>query len=159
MCWVPSRFSPDSVRPCGLQPARLLCPWCSQVRILEWAAMSFARASSPPRDRTRVSCVSCTGRRVLDHCAPGKPCPLYGTEHLSSDSRLLKSCVCCAQPPQPVQQTLKCSAFKHYFSALLICLQHLTEPGHSLLFKAPTSLAFRSLCPHPCLPPASEATS
>ena len=97
-----------------------------QGRILEWAAMSFSRGSSPPRDRTRVSCVSCTGRQVLDHCAPGKPCPLYGTEHLPSDSRLLTSCVCCAQPPQPVQQTLKCSAFKHDFSALLICLQHLT---------------------------------
>ena len=33
------------------------------------------------------------------------------------------------------------------------------QPGHSLLFKAPTSLAFLSLCPHSCLPPASEATS
>ena len=30
--------------------------------------MSFSRASSRPRDPTRVSHVSCTGRQVLHHC-------------------------------------------------------------------------------------------
>ena len=29
-----------------------------QARILEWAAISFSRGSSQPRDRTRVSCVA-----------------------------------------------------------------------------------------------------
>ena len=38
-----------------------------QARILEWVAISSCRASSPPRDRTFVSCVSCTGRQVLHH--------------------------------------------------------------------------------------------
>ena len=28
-----------------------------QARILEWVAISFSRASSPPRDRTQVSCI------------------------------------------------------------------------------------------------------
>ena len=28
-----------------------------QARILEWAAISFSRGSSRPRDRTRVSCI------------------------------------------------------------------------------------------------------
>ena len=37
----------------------------SQERILEWVVISFSRGSSQPRDRTRVSCVYCTGRRVL----------------------------------------------------------------------------------------------
>ena len=32
-----------------------------QVRILEWVAMCLSRGSSQPRDRTCVSCVSCTG--------------------------------------------------------------------------------------------------
>ena len=41
----------------------------SQARILEWAAISSSRVSSPPRDRTRVSCVSCIGRQILYHCA------------------------------------------------------------------------------------------
>ena len=36
----------------------------SQTRILEWAAISFSRVSSQPRNRTRVSRI---GRQVLDH--------------------------------------------------------------------------------------------
>ena len=38
-----------------------------QARILEWVPMPSSRASSPPRDRTRVSGVSGTGRRILQH--------------------------------------------------------------------------------------------
>ena len=30
---------------------------------------SFSRGSSRPRDWTRVSCISCTGRWILNHCA------------------------------------------------------------------------------------------
>ena len=40
-----------------------------QARILEWVATSSSRGSSWPRDRTRVSCISCTGRWVLYHWA------------------------------------------------------------------------------------------
>ena len=32
-----------------------------QARLLEWVAISFSRESSPPRDRTQVSCIA--GRR------------------------------------------------------------------------------------------------
>ena len=39
-----------------------------QARILEWVAIPFSRGSSRPRDGTRVSYVSCVGRRVLYHC-------------------------------------------------------------------------------------------
>ena len=35
-----------------------------QARILEWAAISFSRESSQPRNRPHVSC---TGRRVFNH--------------------------------------------------------------------------------------------
>ena len=38
-----------------------------QTRILEWVAMPSSRGSSWHRDWTRVSSVSCTGRRVLYH--------------------------------------------------------------------------------------------
>ena len=41
----------------------------SQVRILEWDTISYSRGSSPPKDRTCVSCISCTGRWILYHCA------------------------------------------------------------------------------------------
>ena len=36
-----------------------------QASILEWVAISSFRGSSPPRDRTHVSYISCIGRRVL----------------------------------------------------------------------------------------------
>ena len=35
------------------------------ARILEWVAISYSRGSSPPRDRTRVSCVSCIASRFF----------------------------------------------------------------------------------------------
>ena len=38
-----------------------------QARILEWVAMPSSRESSPPRDGTHVSYVSCIGRWVLYH--------------------------------------------------------------------------------------------
>ena len=40
-----------------------------QARILEWVASSSSRGSSQPRDRTRVSCVSCIGWWILCHWA------------------------------------------------------------------------------------------
>ena len=52
-----------TLRPCGLQPARLPCCGILQARMLEWVAM----ISSQPRDQTRVSCVSCIGRWTLYH--------------------------------------------------------------------------------------------
>ena len=40
-----------------------------QARILEWVAIASSRGSSRPRDQTRVSCGSCTGREILYHWA------------------------------------------------------------------------------------------
>ena len=55
----PIDCSPPSSSVRGISPAR----------ILEQVAISFSRGSSPPRDQTRVSCVSCSGRRALDTSA------------------------------------------------------------------------------------------
>ena len=44
-----------------------------QARILELVSISFSRESSWLRDQTRVSCVSCLGRRILSSFPPGKP--------------------------------------------------------------------------------------
>ena len=38
-----------------------------QARTLEWVAISCSRGSFRPRDRTRISCVSCIGRQILYH--------------------------------------------------------------------------------------------
>ena len=40
-----------------------------QARILEWVATFYSRGSSQPRDWTHISCISCSGRWILDHCA------------------------------------------------------------------------------------------
>ena len=48
----------DSLRPHGLSPTRLLCPWDSPGRILEWVAISSSRKSSWPRDQTLLSPVA-----------------------------------------------------------------------------------------------------
>ena len=40
-----------------------------QARILECVVISYSRGSPQPRDLTHNSCVSCTGRRILYHCA------------------------------------------------------------------------------------------
>ena len=50
------------------------CPGSSvhaifQARILEWVAIASSRVSSPLRNWTWVSCISCFGRRILYHWA------------------------------------------------------------------------------------------
>ena len=55
-----------------------------QARILEWAAISFCRASSQPRDWTHVSII---GRWVLYHWPLGKPkCKWVGGNPVISGS-------------------------------------------------------------------------
>ena len=41
----------------------------SQARVLEWVVIFFSKGSSPFRDQTCISCISCIGRRILYHCA------------------------------------------------------------------------------------------
>ena len=43
--------------------------WIFQTRILEWVTISSSRKSSPSRDQTQVSCISCSSRWILYHCA------------------------------------------------------------------------------------------
>ena len=49
--------------PCG--PPGSSVHGVSQARILEWVALASSGGSSRPRNRTRLSCVSCTDRRLL----------------------------------------------------------------------------------------------
>ena len=54
-----------------------------QARILEWVTMPSSRGSLLSRDRTRVSHVSCIGRRVLYHkCHLGSPFNRRLTENI-----------------------------------------------------------------------------
>ena len=53
-----------------------------QARILEWVATPFSRASSRPRDGTRVSCGSCMAGRFFTAEPPGEP--QYKEEELAN---------------------------------------------------------------------------
>ena len=56
----PALCEPMDCSPLGCSVRGIL-----QTRILEWVAISFSRGSAPPRDRTRVSYISCFGRWIL----------------------------------------------------------------------------------------------
>ena len=51
--------------PIGCSPPGSSVHGILQARILEWVAMPSSRGSSQPRDRTNVSSVLCTGRKVF----------------------------------------------------------------------------------------------
>ena len=56
---------PTLCDPIGCSPLGSPVHRISQARILESVAMPSSTGSSQPRDRTHVSYISCTGRRVL----------------------------------------------------------------------------------------------
>ena len=60
---------PTLCDPMSYSPAASPVHGVLQVRMLEWVAVPSSRGSSRPWDLTRVSCVSCLGRRILYHWA------------------------------------------------------------------------------------------
>ena len=58
-------FRSHSLRPYGLQPIRLLCPWNSSGKNTGVGCISFSRGPSWPRDQTQVSYIFCIGREIL----------------------------------------------------------------------------------------------
>ena len=61
-------FHPVDCSPPGSSVSGIL-----QARILEWVAMPSSRGSSPPRDRTHVSCLPHWQTVSLPLVPPGKP--------------------------------------------------------------------------------------
>ena len=55
----------NSLRPHGLKPARVLCPWDFPGKNTGVVAISQSRGSSRPGAQTCISCVSCVGRWVF----------------------------------------------------------------------------------------------
>ena len=62
---VRTQSCPTLCDPVDCSPPGSSVQGISQARVLEWIAISSSRGSSWPRDWTRVSRVSCIGRRVL----------------------------------------------------------------------------------------------
>ena len=67
VCVLDSVMS-DSLAPHGCSPPDSTVHRILQARILAWVVISYCRLSSPPRNRTHVTCISCTGRWILYHC-------------------------------------------------------------------------------------------
>ena len=63
---VPSVVS-DSLRPCGLYPAKLLCPWDSPGNNTGVSCHTLLQGIFPNQGWNPVSYVSCIGRQVLYH--------------------------------------------------------------------------------------------
>ena len=59
------QLCPTLCSPLGCSPPGFSVHGILQARIPEWVAMPTSRGSSPSRDRTRISYVSCAGRRVV----------------------------------------------------------------------------------------------
>ena len=52
---------------CDLMDCSLYVHGITQAQILEWGAISSSRGSSQPKDQTRISCISCIGKRIVYH--------------------------------------------------------------------------------------------
>ena len=65
LCVRHSLSMSDSLRPHGMQPARLLCPWDSPGKDSGVGCHALLQGILRPRDRTHVSCASFTGRWIL----------------------------------------------------------------------------------------------
>ena len=74
-----------------LKPARLLCPWDFQARVLEWVAISFSRRSSRSRGWTQVSC---TAGRLFTVWATREE-PFKGHHITKAVYKVIASCVKC----------------------------------------------------------------
>ena len=106
-----------------------------QARILEWVAMPSSRGSSPPRDRTHISYIPCTDRRVLYHLHHlGSPCAWYSAVFILVGSMFQKS-VCPNHSVQFSRSVMSDSLRPHE-------LQHARPPGPS-----PTPGVHSDSCP------------
>ena len=68
-CCLVAQLCPTFCDPVDCNPPDSSVRGILQARILGWVAIFSSRGSSLPRDRTPVSCIFCTGRRLLYCCA------------------------------------------------------------------------------------------
>ena len=72
-CCSVTKSCPTPCEPMDYSPPGSSVHRISQAIILEWVAISFSRESSPPRNRTHISC---TGRWIL-YCRATREAPLH----------------------------------------------------------------------------------
>ena len=85
---VPSCLSlSDSFQPVDYSPRSSSVPGILQARILEWIAVPSSRGSSPPRDQTCVSYVSCISSWFFTTCAT-REAPIQLKPHTKCNSAI-----------------------------------------------------------------------
>jgi len=75
VCLLVAQSCPTLCDPMGCSPPGSSVHGILQVRILEWAAIPFCRASSQSRDQTQVSCIA---GRFFTICGEGNVYLLHG---------------------------------------------------------------------------------
>ena len=68
LCVLVAQSCPILCDPMDCSPPGFSIRGIFQARTLEWVALPSSRGSSRPRDRNRISYISCTGRRILYRC-------------------------------------------------------------------------------------------
>ena len=85
----------------------------SQAIILQWVAISFSRGASQPRDRTLISCVSCTAGGFFTAELPGK---LFYLGSVQFSHSVVSNSL---QPHEPQQARPPCSPPKSQSSPVM----------------------------------------
>ena len=105
----------------------------------EWVAFPFSRASSQPRDRTRVSCISCIGRQILYHCTTCRPLVLFTVRRRFQSFRvslLLLEADCVpdstGEGPTRPQVIISCFPFCSPLVKIIRTSSVMLRPPHSL---------------------------
>ena len=87
VCCLVAKSCPTLCNPMDCSPPVSSVHGISQVRLLEWVAISFSRQSSQPRDQTHVSCIL-NGFSTTE--SPKKPKIPHGMGQLSPQARTIE---------------------------------------------------------------------
>ena len=87
VCCLVAKSCPTLCNPMDCSPPVSSVHGISQVRLLEWVAISFSRQSSQPRDQTHVSCIL-DGFSTTE--SPKKPKIPHGMGQLSPQARTIE---------------------------------------------------------------------
>ena len=136
-CAVLSRFSRVRLfATLWTVASRLLCPWGSPGENTGVGCHALLQGSSWPWDRTRVSYISCTGRRGLDHWATWEACKVFqsllvvGNKRCSKKIKLINRVVGKWTSLLVILSALSCCYRKHSFRAQVSSLSwNAPSPG------------------------------
>ena len=100
-----------------------LCPWNFPGKNTGVSCHSCSRGSSQSRDSTCVSCISCTGRQILSHCATWGTPYIYRWNYCTTWASLVAQMV--ENPPAPWETWLGRSPGGGHGNTLLYsCLEN-----------------------------------